>query len=125
LSRQCSGSKRSGKQCTATVNPPQTLCWWHDPANAEQRRRAAQKAGRSKPSKEIVSIRARLSDLADDVLAGRVDRADAAVVGQLLGTVIRAIGTELKVKEQLELTERLEELETALERQREANPRGA
>jgi hypothetical protein len=117
LVRQCGGYKRSGEQCTATVNPPQTLCWWHDPANAEQRRRAAQKAGRAKPSKEIVSIRARLSDLADDVLAGRVDRADAAVAGQLLGTVIRAIGTELKVKEQLELTERLGELETTMKRQ--------
>jgi len=111
LSKQCGGFKRDGSQCTATVNPPQTYCWWHDPANAEQRRRSASKAGRAKPSKEIVGIRGRLSDLADDVLAGRVDRADAAVVGQLLGTVVRAIATELKVREQMDLAERLEALE--------------
>ena len=111
MSKQCGGFKRDGSQCTATVNPPQTYCWWHDPANAEQRRRSASKAGRAKPSKEIVGIRGRLSDLADDVLAGRVDRADAAVVGQLLGTVVRAIATELKVREQMDLAERLEALE--------------
>jgi hypothetical protein len=69
------------------------------PSNAGARR--PKLGGRSKPSKEIVSIRGRLSSLADDVLAGRVDRADAAVVGQLLGTVVRAIATELKIKEQL------------------------
>src|SRR4051794_39603361 len=111
---QCRGSKRDGSQCTATVNRPQTLCWWHDPANSEQRRRSASKAGRAKPAKEIVSIRGRLSDLADDVLEGRVDRGDAAVAGQLLGTVIRAIGTELRVREQLDLIERLETLEQLL-----------
>jgi hypothetical protein len=49
------------------------------------------------------------------VLEGRVDRGDAAVAGQLLGTVIRAIGTELKVREQTELIERLEQLEELLE----------
>jgi hypothetical protein len=119
LIRQCAGSKRDGSRCTATVNPPQTLCWWHDPANARQRSKAASKAGRAKPAKEIVNIRARLSDLADDVLAGRVDRGDAAVAGQLLGTVIRAIGTELKIKEQQVLEERLDALEDQLKTARE------
>jgi hypothetical protein len=31
------------------------------------------------------------------VLVGKVDRANAAVAGQLLNTVIRAVGVELKV----------------------------
>lgn len=119
----CAGSKRDGSQCTATVNAPQTLCWWHDPANAKQRKRTASKAGRAKPNKEIVSIRARLSDLAEDVLNKEVDRADAAVAGQLLGTVIRAIGTELKVKEQLELEQRMSEIEEHLEKSKPSNHR--
>ena len=116
---RCAGLKRDGSPCTATVNPPQTLCWWHDPANAEQRRRSASKAGRAKPSREIVAVRTRLSGLADDVLAGRVDRADAAVAGQLLGTVIRAIGMELKVKEAEDFERRLAELEEYYERERD------
>jgi DUF1680 family protein len=116
LMAQCAGIKRDGTRCTAVVNGSQAQhCYQHDPNKAEQRRRSASKAGRAKPSREIVGIRGRLSDLADDVLAGRVGRAEAAVAGQLLGTVIRAIGTELKVREQQELETRLEELEAALE----------
>jgi hypothetical protein len=88
-----------------------------DPTNAERRRRGQSRGGRSKPGREVVAIRARLSDLADDVLAGRVDRADAAVAGQLLGTVIRAVGMELKVQEQLDFERRLEELERYYEDQ--------
>jgi hypothetical protein len=65
---------------------------------------------------ELHSIRGRIETLVEDVLEGRVDRGDAAVVGQLYNTLIRAVATELKAKEQEELIERLEELETALER---------
>ena len=87
----------------------------HDPAHADKRRRAASKAGKSKPSRELAGIKQRFSDLAEDVLAGTVDRGDAAVVGQLLNTYLRAVSVELKAREQLELVERLESLEEALE----------
>jgi hypothetical protein len=52
---------------------------------------------------ELHSIRERLETLAEDVLAGRVDRGDAAVVGQLYNTLIRAVSTEMKVREVTEL----------------------
>lgn len=55
------------------------------------------------------------------MLAGETDRGDAAVAGQILGTYLRAVGVELKVKEQQDLIERLEQLEEALQRQ---NDRG-
>jgi hypothetical protein len=42
-----------------------------------------------------------------------MDRADAAVCGQLYNTLLRAISVELKVTEQRELIERLEQLEQA------------
>jgi len=83
----------------------------HDPSRSEERKRAASKAGKSKPNKEIQSIKARLEDLADDVLAGKVDKGAAAVAGQLYNTYLRAVSVELKVREQLELIERLEALE--------------
>ena len=121
----CTATKRDGSPCTLPPNGSGTLCWAHDPTNAKRRRRGQSRGGKNKPGKEIVAIRGRLSGLADDVLAGRVDRADAAVAGQLLGTVIRAIGTELRVREQEELVERLEELETLMQRQREEKRRGA
>ena len=101
------------------------LCWLHDPTRSEERRRAASRAGKAKPNLEIADIKARLSDLAEDVLAGEVDRANAAVAGQLLNTYIRAVSVELKVREQQELIERLEELETLVQHQREQRHRGA
>ena len=115
---RCAGIKRDNSPCTATVEPPQEYCWWHDPANAEKRRRAASKAGKAKPSRELAGIKQRLSDLADEVLAGEVDRAVAAVASQVLNVYLRAVSVELKIREQQEITERLEELETLLEQQK-------
>ena len=100
------------------VSGQQTFCYHHDPATAEKRKRVASKGGKSKPNTELAGIKARLSDLAEAVLAGEVDRANAAVAGQLLNTVIRVVGVELKVREQLDLIERVEELESLLERQK-------
>jgi hypothetical protein len=115
LTARCSGTKRDGSPCTATVEPPQRFCWWHDPANADKRRRAASKAGRSKPNRELAGTKARLSDLADDVLEGRQDKGVAAVASQILNVYLRAVSVELKVQEQRELIERLEALEEQLE----------
>jgi hypothetical protein len=115
LSVRCAGTKRDGSACTATVEPPQRYCWWHDPANADKRRRAASKAGKSKPSRELAGIKQRLSELADDVLEGKVDKGVAAVASQVLNVYLRAVSVELKAREQLELIERLEALEGALE----------
>jgi hypothetical protein len=119
LAVRCAGTKRDSSPCTATVEPPHRFCWWHDPANADKRRRAASKAGKSKPSRELAGIKQRLSDLADDVLEGRQERAVAAVASQVLNVYLRAVSVELKVREQQEITERLEELETLLEQRRE------
>lgn len=116
MSVRCAGTRRDGAACTATVEPPQRFCWWHDPANADKRRRAASKAGKSKPSRELATIKTRLSDLADDVLEGRQDKGVAAVASQVLNVYLRAVSVELKVTEQRELVERLELLEEQLER---------
>jgi hypothetical protein len=94
------------------------LCWAHDPKNAEKRRRGASRGGKSKPSRELVDIKVRLSTLADDVLEGRVDKGDAAVVSQVLNVYLRAVGIELKVKEQEEILARVEELEALLRGQK-------
>jgi hypothetical protein len=78
----------------------------------------ASRAGKSKPSRELTGIKQRLSDLADDVLEGRQDKAVAAVVSQVLNVYLRAISVETKLKEQLELVQRLEALEEGLEQTR-------
>ena len=111
----CSATKRNGEPCTLPATDSNGFCWAHNPANAEKRRRMASRAGKGKPNAEIKALKSRLQALADMVEEGRMDRADAAVIGQLLGTYIRAVGMELKVKEVTELEGRLEELERVLE----------
>jgi hypothetical protein len=99
-------------------------CYQHDPARAEERRRNASRAARSRPSRELVGIKQRLSELADDVLEGRQDKGVAAVASQVLNVYLRAVSVELKAREQLELIERLETLEESLT-QRKGGRRGA
>ena len=112
---RCSGSKPDGSPCERIVSPSQTYCHAHDPARSERRRRAASKAAKSKPNQEVAAIKQRLKDLTEDVLEGRVGRADAAVVGQIYNVVLRTMEAERKIREQEELIERLEKLEGAKE----------
>ncbi len=118
---QCAGIKRAGGRCEAVVSGQRTLCFMHDPANAEQRKRAASRGGNSKgPNKELADIKRLISGLIGGVLKGTTDRADAAVCGQLVNTQLRAVAVELRVREQLELIDRVGELEEIIERQRGA-----
>ena len=110
---RCAGIKRDGGRCAAIVDG--SFCYQHDPARAEERRRNASRAGKSRPSRELVGIKQRLSDLADDVLEGSVDKGVAAAASQVLNVYLRAISVELKAREQMELTERLEALEEGLQ----------
>ncbi len=125
MNRQCSGITREGARCTRSVEGPNGLCWLHDPTRSEERRRAASKAGRAKPNREIIDIKQRLSVLADAVLEDRVEKGTGAVVSQILNVYLRAISVELQVKEQAEILERLEQLEEDREREKESRRYGA
>ncbi len=79
-----------------------------------QRREAAQDSEQGRPGQgrgEIAVLKKQLHGLAADVLEGNVDRGDAAVVNQILNTLIRAIEQERKIREIEEIEERLSELE--------------
>ena len=119
---RCSAIKPSGERCKVRAIEGSEWCWNHDPAHAEERRRhgakGGKRGGRGRPQTELANIKERLSDLADDVLEGSVDKGAAAVAGQLLNTYLRAVAVELKAREQLELVERLEALEVTLESRR-------
>lgn len=121
---QCAGITRDGERCKVGVGPGEQWCYNHDPARQDERRRNASRAGKSKPSRELQGIKATLSGLAEDVLAGKVSRSNAAVASQVLNVLLRAISVELKVKEQQDIIERMEELESMFERQKESGRRG-
>jgi len=101
------------------VEPPQTHCWWHDPANAEERKRAAarggKRAGRGRPHAELVEIKELLKDLTERVLGQEgtepLETGRAAVANQLINTRLRAIEQEREIRETEDLEARIEALE--------------
>jgi hypothetical protein len=111
----CNGTRADGGHCQAQAMRNSEWCINHDPDQAEVRRRRASKGGkrggRGRPLVELADVKRQLRELADDVIAGRTDKGNAAVAGQLLGTFLRAVSVELAVKEQKEILERLEVLE--------------
>jgi hypothetical protein len=119
---QCTSITRGGQRCKGVAIEASGLCYSHSPSHADARKRAArkggQRGGRGRPTTELASIKDRLETLAEDVLAGRIDRSDAAVAGQLLNYALRAVSVGLKAREQEELEARLTEIEEALEKQR-------
>ncbi len=110
MTARCAGTKRSGERCTATVEPPQRHCWWHDPANADKRRRAASRGGRAKAHQEVRDIKAEIRQLINDVKAGSLDRNDASVMVQAYRVLKDYIELERRVKETDQLAEQVEEL---------------
>ena len=111
---RCSHTYGDSSQCRRIVSAEQEYCYSHDPGRAGERKRNAARGGRAKASGELGRVKARLHTLADMVEEGQMNRADAAVISQIWGTYLRAVGVELKAREQLEITERLEQLEEDL-----------
>ena len=107
----CRATKANGDPCTLAANGPHGLCWAHDPANREKRRRMASRAARAKPGRELAGLKAQLQDLTRAVLGGELETGRAAVANQLINTRLRAIELERKIRETEELEERLAALE--------------
>jgi hypothetical protein len=116
----CRASKANGEPCTLAATGPQGFCWAHDPANREKRQRMASRAAKSKPNREISSIKTLLEDLTERVLSGELQTGQAAVANQLVNTRLRAIEQERKIRETEELEERLEALEGVLKGRKRA-----
>ncbi len=125
---RCAGITLAGGACRGTPIDGSGWCYVHHPDHAEERRRhgsrGGKRGGRGRPQRELVDIKRRLSDLADGVLTGEVEKGVAAVASQVLNVFLRAVSVELKAKEQLELIERLEALEEGLEQRPEGQKRG-
>jgi hypothetical protein len=115
---RCAGIKADGGRCKAQAMRNSQWCINHDPDQAETRRRRASKGGkrggRGRPVAELARLDKQLEDLAADALQGSVERGVAAVVNQIINTRARLIELERKIREQEELEERLEALESVL-----------
>jgi hypothetical protein len=108
---RCAAYKPDGNPCERIVSASQRYCFAHDPTNADRRSKSASKAARSKPNRELASLKAQLRAVADDVLSGSVEPKCGAVAVQALSALTRAIEQERKIRELEELEERIEALE--------------
>ena len=113
---RCAASKLDGSPCERIVGASQTYCYAHDPEREVERKRNASNAARSKPNRELSSLKALLEDLTERVLSGDLETGRTAVANQLVNTRLRAMEQERKNKETEELESRIEALERAQER---------
>jgi hypothetical protein len=129
--RTCSGIRTDGGRCQAQPMRNSEYCLNHDPSRAEENRRRSSKGGkrggRGRPRVEVTNVKTQLQELADAVRDNEInrDRADAAVVSQILNVLLRAITIEAQLREQEEFAQRLEALEAALAHRKGRPPYGA
>ena len=108
---RCAANKPDGTPCERIVGASQKHCYAHDPHRQEARSRAASKAARSKPNRELTALKEQLFTLYEDVREGRIEPKIGAVANQILNTRLRVIALERDIREQEELAERIEALE--------------
>ena len=117
---KCSAITDKGARCRALPMRGEQYCFVHHPDHTEERRRhgsrGGKRGGRGRPLLEVRDIADQLQELADKVLAGDLDRADAAVCGQLLNYKTRALDVARSWRETEELAREVEEMREVLER---------
>jgi hypothetical protein len=113
--RRCSRIKDNGERCKGICATGSDYCPAHDPARADDRRKAASTAARARHDTEIRRMKGLLQDLYTKVLQGEVGRQAAAVANQIANTTLRAIELERRLKEEESLEGRLDELEDLLD----------
>jgi hypothetical protein len=125
----CSGIRADGARCKAQAMRNSEWCINHHPDYEQVRRRRASKGGkrggRGRPIAELASLREENADIRRRLLEGELPPNVAAVAVQSINTDIRAVGAVIKAREQEEITERLEELETLMEQRKGERRYGA
>jgi hypothetical protein len=115
----CSGNRADGGRCKAQAISGSEWCFNHHPEYEQARRRRASKGGkrggRGRSSAELARMQARFEELAEQVLAGEIERSVGAVAGQLLNGARACVRDAIAAREQEELVARLQALEEALE----------
>jgi hypothetical protein len=126
---QCAAIKADNGRCGAQAITASQWCFSHHPDYEETRRRRAAKGGkrggRGRPGADFADLKRDVRKVIDDVLAGNVLQGPGAVALQGYNTLLRATKVELEIREQTELIERMEELESLLERQNRGKQWGA
>jgi hypothetical protein len=121
---KCAAITQAGTACKGIPIDGSGFCYAHSPDYAETRRRYGARGGRTggrgRPQSEIARISARIEQIAEDVLSGKVEKGRGQISGQLLSYVLNGLKIGLAAREQEEIVGRLE----LLEQENEARKRG-
>jgi hypothetical protein len=133
----CSATKADGEACTLPAQGQHGLCWAHDPANREARRKVAARGGRGKAAKRVAVLWDEVRGFIDGVESERLSPPQANSMVRAYTTLIALARLdieqaeleiarrrlELDEEERTELKTRLEELEQHI--QSRSSPWGA
>ena len=124
MTGRCLAITREGQPCRGLVRAGNDYCPAHDPTRQEARRRAASKAGRSRPGREFMDVKREIRAVVDGVRNGSIESRVGAVTFQGYNVLLKTLDVERRWYETDQLEERLEELEAALERSKEGSGYG-
>jgi hypothetical protein len=110
---RCSAITSAGGRCKLEATSG-SYCWSHAPENAASRKARARRGGKARGAGELVEVRRRIDAIIEAVRTEELDKGIGAVVFQGFNTLLKAIEVERKIREQEELEERLEALESVL-----------
>jgi hypothetical protein len=110
LNARCRGVKRDGDGCTLPANGSDGFCWAHSPKHAEERRRMASRAGKSRGSREVANLKAQLKDLIGKVQDGTLEPTRGNTMLRGYGVLIELIKLERGIFVEEDLARRIEEL---------------
>ena len=109
---QCPAITYAGERCKRYILPGQDFCSQHDPRRADQRKRAASRAGKaSPPIRESTEIREMVLKRIAEVIKGEITPPVAHAVAALGNTAVSSLRLDVKIRETEELTKRLDALE--------------
>src|SRR5215217_3493661 len=114
---RCQALTKGGGRCKLEATNG-SYCWSHAPETAQARKQREHRGGKARGAGEIAEIKRSLRNVIDDVLAQKTDRGVGAVVFQGYNALLKTVETERRLREQLELEERISELEGLIDQQR-------
>src|SRR4051812_22554719 len=105
LMQKCAFIKKGGSRCGAPAMKGFQYCWGHRPDLAEERKRAASRAGKAggrgrpkvEPKDRLGQVFVTCEYLIPALLESRIDTRTAAAVTQASHLLLRAIETSLKI----------------------------
>jgi|SRR5215203_672330 len=125
---RCTAIKADGTRCERIVGPQQQYCFSHDPNKVADRKRVAATGGKAKHAKnrtvyeELHALAEWHKDLARLVREGRISRANAQTISNILNNAAGAYRASIKAKETEELEAQISELEDLFRREQQEDP---